>query len=39
MEKAIRITKDGPYIVTGGVPIYEKRIVRRDGLYVWEDGR
>lgn len=39
MEKAIRITEDGPYIVTGGVPIYEKRIVPRDGLYVWEDGR
>lgn len=39
MEKTIRITENGPYIVTGGVPIYEKRIVHRDGLYVWEDGR
>lgn len=39
MEKAIRITKDGPYIVTGGVPLFEKRVVYRDGLYVWEDGR
>ena len=39
MGMGIRITEDGPYIVTGGVPIYEKRIVKRDGVYVWEDGR
>ena len=39
MDMGIRITEDGPYIVTGGVPIYEKRIVKRDGVYVWEDGR
>ena len=31
-EMSIRIMKDGPYIVTGGVPIYEKRIVKRDGI-------
>lgn len=39
MERTVRITENGPYIVTGGVPIYERRIVRRDGAYVWEDGR
>lgn len=38
-EMSIRITRDGPYIVSGGVPIYEKVIVKRDGVYVWEDGR
>lgn len=33
------MTDGGPYIVSGNVPIYEKKIVRRDGIYVWEDGR
>ena len=36
---SITITDGGPYIVRGNVPLYEKRIVRRDGLYVWEDVR
>lgn len=38
MEKTIKITRDGPYIMFE-VPIYEKRIVCKDGLYIWEDGR
>ena len=36
---SITITEGGPYIVRGNVPLFEKRIVRRDGLYVWEDVR
>ena len=39
MEKVIRIVKDGPYIVRGGVPIYEKSISHEDGEYRWKDGR
>ena len=36
---SITITDGGPYIVRGNVPLFEKRIVRRGGLYVWEDVR
>ncbi len=39
MDKKIKITKDGPYIVTGSIPIYEKILVKKDGLMTWEDGR
>lgn len=39
MDRVIKITEDGPYIVHGGVPIYEKEISREDGLQVWKDGR
>lgn len=39
MDKVIRITEDGPYIVRGGVPIYEKVIARDDDGYCWKDGR
>lgn len=39
MEKAIKITKDGPYIVRGSVPIFEKVIVQEGDTSVWKDGR
>ncbi len=39
MERSIKITKDGPYIVRGGIPVHEKVIVLRDGVRSWEDGR
>jgi CDGSH-type Zn-finger protein len=35
----IKILKNGPYLVTGGVPLYEKRIVEDGGLYRYVDGR
>ncbi len=38
-EKKIKITKDGPYIVSGGVPLSEKRIKPKGLGYEWEDGR
>ena len=41
MEKKqphIRIMKDGPYIVSGSVPISEKIIIPRGKGYVYEDG-
>ena len=41
MEKKqphIRIVKDGPYIVSGSVPISEKIIIPRGKGYVYEDG-
>lgn len=40
-EKAcrIKIIKDGPYLVTGGVPLSEERIVPRGNGYVYERGR
>ena len=41
MEKKqphIRIMKDGPYIVSGSVPISEKIIISRGKGYVYEDG-
>lgn len=38
-EPHIRILKDGPYLVTGGVPISEKIIVPKGDGYIFEDGR
>ena len=41
MEKKqphIRIIKDGPYIVSGSVPLSEKIIIPRGNGYVYEDG-
>lgn len=35
----IKITKDGPYLVTGNVPIDEKIIVSVGSHYEWKDGR
>lgn len=35
----IKILKNGPYIVTGGVPLYEKIIVPVGDHYVLQDGR
>ncbi|MDO5862149.1 MAG: CDGSH iron-sulfur domain-containing protein [Thermoplasmata archaeon] len=35
----IRITENGPYIVEGNVPLFEKAIRPKDGGYVWEDIR
>jgi len=35
----ITITRDGPYLVTGGVPLYEKKITPAGRGYVYEDGR
>lgn len=39
MEKKIVIVRDGPYVVRGGVPLFEKVLAERDGLRVWKDGR
>lgn len=39
MEKVIKIMKDGPYIVQGDIPIFEKVIAHEGDNYVWEDGR
>ena len=42
-EKKIKIIKDGPYIITGGIDLSQK-IIRpeeddtKDAKYVWEDG-
>ncbi len=38
-EPHIRILKNGPYLVTGGVPLAEKIIVPKGGGYVYEEGR
>ncbi|NLV98664.1 MAG: iron-binding protein [Clostridiaceae bacterium] len=39
-DPQIRIVKDGPYIVTGNVPLYEKIITPQgDKSYVYEDGQ
>jgi len=35
----IKVTKDGPYLVTGNVPLYEKKIAPRGKSYVLEPGR
>ena len=37
-EPRIRIIKDGPYLVTGAVPLSEKVIVPNGGGYVYEEG-
>ena len=37
-EPRIRIIKDGPYLVTGSVPLSEKVIVPKGNGYVYEDG-
>jgi CDGSH-type Zn-finger protein len=34
----IRITADGPYIVTGGIPLSEKIIKSAGNCYVYDDG-
>lgn len=41
MKKAARIIvmKGGPYRVTGGLPLAERRIALRGGEYCYEDGR
>ena len=38
-EPRIRIMKDGPYVVTGGVPLTEQIIVPINDGYIYEDGR
>ena len=38
-DKKIKVRVRGPYLVTGGVPITEKRIVHKIGRYEYEDGR
>ncbi|HZJ90958.1 MAG: iron-binding protein [Clostridiaceae bacterium] len=39
-DPQIRIVKDGPYIVTGNVPLYEKIITPHgEKSYVYEDGQ
>ena len=35
----IKVTKDGPYLVTGNVPLLEERIVPRGKGYVLQPGR
>lgn len=35
----IRILKDGPYVVSGSVPISEKIIVPKGGGYIYEEGQ
>lgn len=35
----IKVMKDGPYLVTGGVPLREKIIVQKGPNYFYEDGR
>lgn len=37
-EKKIKILKNGPYIVTGGVPLSEKIIVPKGKKYEFKDG-
>ena len=36
--REIRITKNGPYIVTGGIPLLEKNIVPKGKEYIYEEG-
>ncbi|MEI7942253.1 MAG: CDGSH iron-sulfur domain-containing protein [Candidatus Riflemargulisbacteria bacterium] len=38
-NQKIRIIKDGPYIVTGGIPLSEKVIVSKGNVNVFEEGR
>ena len=35
----IKIIKDGPFVVTGGVPLYEKNIKAIGKNYIYEDGK
>jgi len=35
----IKIAKNGPYIVTGNVPLQEKIIVKKGRGYEYKDGR
>ncbi|HWP79178.1 MAG TPA: CDGSH iron-sulfur domain-containing protein [Candidatus Acidoferrum sp.] len=35
----IKIVKDGPYIVSGNLPLHEKVIVPKNGEYAFEEGR
>lgn len=37
-EPRIRIIKDGPYLVTGSVPLSEKVIVPKGNGYIYEEG-
>lgn len=41
MDKArkIKVIKDGPYLVTGGIPLKEKIITPHGHGYVWQDGK
>ncbi len=39
MKCKIKITKDGPYIVSGSIPLYEKIIVPKGRKYEFETGR
>jgi len=38
-EPRIRVIKNGPYLVSGGVPLSEKVIVPHGAGYVYQDGR
>jgi CDGSH-type Zn-finger protein len=38
-KQKIKIIKNGPYIVTGGVPLSEKIITPKGNVYVFEEGR
>ncbi|UAL07266.1 MAG: CDGSH iron-sulfur domain-containing protein [Candidatus Methanogranum gryphiswaldense] len=38
-EPKITVTKNGPYIVSGNVPISEKIITPKGAGYIWTDGR
>ena len=38
-QPKIKIIKDGPYLVTGGVPLSEKKIRAVGKDYIYEDGR
>jgi CDGSH-type Zn-finger protein len=38
-EQKIKIVKDGPYLVTGNVPLSEKIITEKDGHNILTDGR
>ncbi len=38
-EKKIKIMENGPYIVTGGIPLSEKIITPEGDHYVYRDGR
>ena len=38
-KQKIRIIKDGPYIVTGGIPLSEKIITSKGNVNIFEEGR
>ena len=38
-EKRIKILKNGPYLVSGGIKISEKRIQKRNQNYIFEEGK